>query len=61
MRMILIELDGVPNLGSDELNDARDNPISLELSNRFALVKGLDISMTFCCTPPLPFLYRPSG
>lgn len=35
-----MEIDGVPNLGSDELNDARDSPISLELSNRFALVKG---------------------
>ena len=30
----------MPNLGSDELNDARDKAISLELTNRFAEVDG---------------------
>ncbi|TFK75932.1 hypothetical protein BDN72DRAFT_786097 [Pluteus cervinus] len=39
LRAILIELDGVPNLGSDELKDARDTPITLELTNRFADVQ----------------------
>jgi len=40
MRVILHELDGVPNLGSDELKDARDRAITLELTNRFAHVRG---------------------
>ena len=40
MRIILAELDGVPNVGSDELNEARDTAIELQLSNRFARVKG---------------------
>lgn len=40
LRLILTELDGVPNLGTEELNDARDRAITLELTNRFALVKG---------------------
>jgi len=39
LRVILTELDGVPNLGNEELNDARDRAIELQLSNRFALVK----------------------
>ena len=40
LRVILSELDGVPNVGSDELNEARDTAIELQLSNRFARVKG---------------------
>ena len=40
MRIILTELGGVPNLGSDELKDARDRAVTLELTNRFADVKG---------------------
>ncbi|TFK55685.1 ras GTPase-activating protein [Heliocybe sulcata] len=39
MRVILHELDGVPHLGSDELKDARDKAVTLELSNRFAHVR----------------------
>ncbi|KAI0677108.1 hypothetical protein C8Q78DRAFT_959803 [Trametes maxima] len=40
LRVILIELDGVPNIvGNDELNEARDTAIELQLSNRFARVK----------------------
>ncbi|KAF8529115.1 ras GTPase-activating protein [Hysterangium stoloniferum] len=39
LRVVLTELDGVPNLGTEELNDARDRAITLELTNRFALVK----------------------
>ncbi|KAG6817391.1 hypothetical protein H0H87_009035 [Tephrocybe sp. NHM501043] len=39
LRAILTELDGVPNLGSDELKDARDTSITLELTNRFAHVR----------------------
>ncbi|CCL99414.1 uncharacterized protein FIBRA_01432 [Fibroporia radiculosa] len=39
LRIILSELDGVPNVGSDELNDARDTAIELQLTNRFANVK----------------------
>ncbi|EJT97529.1 hypothetical protein DACRYDRAFT_119220 [Dacryopinax primogenitus] len=39
MRVIITELDGVPHLGSDELRDARDRPVTLELTNRFADVK----------------------
>ncbi|CAK5262728.1 unnamed protein product, partial [Mycena citricolor] len=34
LRAILSELGGVPNLGSDELKDARDQAITLELTNR---------------------------
>ncbi|KAJ7368408.1 ras GTPase-activating protein [Mycena albidolilacea] len=39
LRTILTELGGVPNLGSDELKDARDQAITLELTNRFANVR----------------------
>ncbi|KDQ64483.1 hypothetical protein JAAARDRAFT_28113 [Jaapia argillacea MUCL 33604] len=39
LRVLLHELDGVPHFGSDELKDARDNVITLELTNRFAHVK----------------------
>ncbi|KAI0327762.1 hypothetical protein GY45DRAFT_1256320 [Cubamyces sp. BRFM 1775] len=40
IRVILAELDGVPNVaGNDELNEARDTAIELQLSNRFARVK----------------------
>jgi Ras GTPase-activating-like protein IQGAP2/3 len=40
LRLILSELDGAPNLGTEELNDARDRAITLELTNRFAEVEG---------------------
>jgi Ras GTPase-activating-like protein IQGAP2/3 len=39
LRTILTELDGVPQFGSDELKDARDRAITLELTNRFAEVE----------------------
>ncbi|GJE84158.1 ras GTPase-activating protein [Phanerochaete sordida] len=39
LRVILHELDGVPNLGNDELHDARDAAIEMQLTNRFAHVK----------------------
>ncbi|KAJ7276452.1 hypothetical protein B0H12DRAFT_1085502 [Mycena haematopus] len=39
LRTILTELGGVPHLGSDELKDARDQAITLELTNRFANVR----------------------
>ncbi|KAG6880044.1 hypothetical protein C0992_007361 [Termitomyces sp. T32_za158] len=39
LRVILTELDGVPHLGSEELNHARDTSITLELTNRFAHVR----------------------
>ncbi|KAJ7129697.1 ras GTPase-activating protein [Mycena epipterygia] len=39
LKTILAELDGVPNLGNDELKDARDQAITLELTNRFANVR----------------------
>ncbi|OCH90975.1 hypothetical protein OBBRIDRAFT_729743 [Obba rivulosa] len=39
LRVILTELDGVPHLGSDELNEARDTAIEMQLTNRFANVK----------------------
>jgi Ras GTPase-activating-like protein IQGAP2/3 len=41
LKTILTELGGVPNLSaSDELNDARDTAVTLELTNRFAHVRG---------------------
>lgn len=40
LRHILSELGGAPNLGSEELNAARDAAVTLELTNRFANVKG---------------------
>ncbi|KAF7332186.1 RAS GTPase-activating protein [Mycena kentingensis (nom. inval.)] len=40
LRTILGELGGVPTLGSDELKDAREHPVTLELTNRFADVEG---------------------
>ncbi|KAG8957080.1 hypothetical protein FRC05_010348, partial [Tulasnella sp. 425] len=40
LRQILTELDGVPHLGSDELKDARDRAITLELTNRFAHIQN---------------------
>ncbi|THH02790.1 hypothetical protein EW026_g172 [Hermanssonia centrifuga] len=39
LRIILTDLDGVPHIGDDELNDARDAAIELPLTNRFADVK----------------------
>jgi Ras GTPase-activating-like protein IQGAP2/3 len=44
LRTILHELDGVPQLGSEELKDARDRAITLELTNRFAQVQGKDLT-----------------
>ncbi|KAI0053622.1 ras GTPase-activating protein [Auriscalpium vulgare] len=41
LRVILQDLNGVPQFGNEELKDARDNAITLELSNRFAQVKDL--------------------
>ena len=40
LRTILMELGGVPNLGTEELTAARDHAITLDLTNRFANVKG---------------------
>lgn len=45
LKIILIELDGVPHLGNDELKDARDRAITLELSNRFANVRGKHVPL----------------
>ncbi|KAH7887756.1 ras GTPase-activating protein [Phlebopus sp. FC_14] len=39
LRAILHELDGVPHLDNDELKDARDKAITLELTNRFARLR----------------------
>ncbi|KAI0796795.1 hypothetical protein C8Q75DRAFT_710102 [Abortiporus biennis] len=39
LRLILTELGGVPHIGSEELNEARDAAIELQLTNRFAHVK----------------------
>lgn len=39
LRVILQELNGVPNIENDELKDARDKAITLELTNRFARVR----------------------
>ncbi|KAH7101116.1 hypothetical protein BKA62DRAFT_619136 [Auriculariales sp. MPI-PUGE-AT-0066] len=39
LRIIITELDGVPHLASDELRDARDRAVTLELTNRFANVE----------------------
>ena len=36
-----MELGGVPNLMSDSMDDINDKPITLELTNRFANVKGM--------------------
>lgn len=38
--MILAELGGIPHPDSEELKDARDTAITLELTNRFAHVEG---------------------
>lgn len=40
LRLILVDLGGVPNLGNEELKDARDKTITLQLTNRFAYVHG---------------------
>lgn len=40
LRAIINELNGVPTVGDNELTDARDHPITLELTNRFAHVRG---------------------
>lgn len=39
LRVILAELGGVPHLDNEELKDARDTAITLELTNRFANVQ----------------------
>ncbi|KAF9568918.1 hypothetical protein CPC08DRAFT_790400 [Agrocybe pediades] len=39
MKVILSELGGVPRLDNEELKDARDTAITLELTNRFAYVQ----------------------
>ncbi|KAF9259503.1 hypothetical protein L218DRAFT_963533 [Marasmius fiardii PR-910] len=39
LRTIISELDGVPHFGSEELKDARETAITLELTNRFANVE----------------------
>ncbi|KAL0579549.1 iqgap-related protein [Marasmius crinis-equi] len=39
LRTIIGELDGVPHFGSEELKDARDTAVTLELTNRFADVQ----------------------
>ena len=45
LRIILSELDGVPHTdNNDELNEARDTAIELQLTNRFAHVKGIVFS-----------------
>jgi Ras GTPase-activating-like protein IQGAP2/3 len=40
MKIILTELGGVPHLDNEELKDARETAITLELTNRFAVVHG---------------------
>jgi hypothetical protein len=40
MKVILTELGGVPHLDNEELKDARETAITLELTNRFAVVHG---------------------
>jgi len=47
LRIILGELDGVPNIGSEELKNARDTAITLELTNRFANVEGQLCSLIY--------------
>lgn len=41
LKVILAELGGVPHLDNEELKDARDSAITLELTNRFADVRGM--------------------
>lgn len=40
LKAILAELGGVPHLDNEELKEARDTAITLELTNRFAYVHG---------------------
>ena len=40
LRTIIMELGGVPNLLNDELGEKNEKPVTLELTNRFANVKG---------------------
>lgn len=40
LKAILAELGGVPHLDNEELREARDTAITLELTNRFAYVHG---------------------
>lgn len=39
MKVILTELGGIPQLDNEELKDARDTAVTLELTNRFAYVQ----------------------
>ena len=47
MKVILTELGGVPHLDNEELKDARETAITLELTNRFAFVHGKPWSIIF--------------
>jgi Ras GTPase-activating-like protein IQGAP2/3 len=40
-----MELGGVPNLMTDDMVDINDKPVTLELTNRFANVKGMAFSL----------------
>lgn len=59
LKVILAELDGVPNLGTDELKDARDKAITLTLTNRFADVQGERIHVLRKDQPPLTVVLDP--
>lgn len=52
LNVILNELVGVPNLADEELKDARDTAITLELTNRFTTVKGEPDSIV-CSSQPI--------
>ncbi|KAL0949959.1 hypothetical protein HGRIS_009979 [Hohenbuehelia grisea] len=39
LRVILNELDGVPHFATEELKDAREHTVALELTNRFAHIR----------------------
>jgi Ras GTPase-activating-like protein IQGAP2/3 len=41
LKVILNELGGIPLPDNEELKDARDTQITLELTNRFAHVQGM--------------------
>ena len=43
LRVILSELGGVPHLNNEEFKDVRDTAITLELTNRFADVRGMSL------------------
>lgn len=58
--MILNELVGVPNLANEELKDARDTAITLELTNRFATVGGMFLASWLLCEVLTLIVDRPS-